>query len=347
MRFKALGTSNIQVSAICLGTMTWGEQNTQAQAFEQMDLALDQGINFFDTAELYPVLPSKETYGKSEEIIGNWLSLHQCRDKIVLASKAAGPGRTYSALKYIRGGPKFSAQQLQQALDASLKRLKTDYIDLYQLHWPERNTNIFGVLGFTPSHHEFYHPFDEVLQALQSFVQQGKIRAIGVSNETPWGMMQYLKSADSNLPTIASIQNPYNLLNRTFEIGLAEISHREQVAFLAYSPLAFGTLTGKYLYEKMPAKARLAVFPAYKRYTSEISRRSIENYVRLADEFNLSPAQMALSFVTSRPFVTSSIIGATTIAQLKENINSIHITLPEGLLAKIEAIHLSSPNPTP
>ena len=353
MQYRNLGNTDTQVSVICLGTMTWGEQNTQAQAFEQMDYAVSQGVNFFDTAELYSIPPKAETYGSTERIIGEWFKARGQRDKIILASKIAGPGSDW--IPHIRGGlTRYNRQFVQNALDASLQRLQTDYIDLYQLHWPQRNTNFFGQLGFyadtadTADDTAQHAAFVETLEALHEQVKAGKIRFIGLSNETPWGVMRFLQLAEQfNLPRVVSIQNPYNLLNRSYEVGLAEVSWRERVGLLSYSPLGFGTLSGKYLHDRKPEQSRLTLFPHYARYSSPNAVDAIRRYVAVAQQHQLDAAQMALAFVNSRPFLTSTIIGATTLAQLKANIASIDLELPEAVVQAIDAIHADCPNPSP
>jgi len=346
MEYRKLGRTDIDVSVICLGTMTWGQQNTPAQAFEQMDYAISQGVNFIDTAELYAIPPRAETCGRTEEIIGEWLKLRDNRDQIVLTSKIAGPGEDW--IPHIREGrTRFNRQHIVAALDASLQRLQTDYLDLYQLHWPERQTNFFGKLGFEPSDDEFT-PVLETLEALNELVQAGKIRHIGLSNETPWGVMQFLSLADHHqLPRVVSVQNPYSLLNRSYEVGLAEVSWREQAGLLAYSPLGFGVLSGKYLAGARPESARLSLFPDYTRYSNAEAIIATERYVDLARQHRLDPAQMALAYVNTRPFLTGTIIGATTMEQLKSNIDSINVTLSAEVLEGIEAIHDSYPNPSP
>ena len=346
MKYRKLGHTNIDVSVICLSTMTWGEQNSREQAFEQMDYAVSQGVNFLDTAELYSIPPKAETYGRTEEIIGQWLQARGNRDEIVLASKIAGPGEGW--ISHIRNGrTQFNRIDIGAGLDASLQRLQTDYIDLYQLHWPQRQTNFFGKLGFEPADDE-YTPLIETLEALYDQVQAGKIRYIGLSNETPWGVMQFLSLAEHYaLPRVVSVQNPYSLLNRTYEIGLAEISWREKAGLLAYSPLGFGVLSGKYLGGAQPRGARLSLFPDYTRYSSAAAITATERYVTLAQQHQLDPAQMALAYVHSRPFLTSTIIGATTMEQLKSNIDSINVALPSEVLAEIEVIHNDHPNPSP
>jgi len=345
MRYQTLGNTDLSVSKLCLGTMTWGEQNTEAQAHEQLDYALEQGINFIDTAEMYPVPPKADTQGKTEQYIGSWIKSRHSRDKVILASKAAGPGEW---LSYLRGGPRLNKQHLQQALDNSLKRLETDYLDLYQLHWPDRNTNFFGQISYQHQDDESATPLLETLDALNDFVKAGKIRHIGVSNETPWGLMNYLQLAkEHDLPRMASIQNPYNLLNRTFEIALAEIAHREQVPLLAYSPLAFGALSGKYLKGARPENARLTLYTRFQRYTSDKAEQAIQAYVDLAQQHQLDPSQMALAFVNSRRFLGANIIGATSMEQLKSNIESISLELNEDVLAGIESIQQDITNPCP
>lgn len=347
MQYNTLGNTDLNVSRICLGTMTFGEQNTEQEGHQQLDYAVSQGVNFIDTAELYAIPPCAETYGATEKIIGNWLQKRGRRDDIILASKMAGPGGDW--VSHIRdGGTRFDEKTIEAAVDASLKRLKTDYIDLYQLHWPERNTNYFGRLGYQQAADEQnLTPIIDTLQGLKKQIQAGKIRHIGLSNETPWGIMQFITLAKAmDLPLVVSVQNPYSLLNRTYEIGCAEISHREQVGLLAYSPLGFGVLTGKYLNEQ-PENARLTRWPNYSRYSNPQAVEATRRYVELARRFQLDPAQMALAFVNSRPFLTANIIGATSMEQLKNNIASEELTLTEELLAEIELIHQSIPNPAP
>jgi aryl-alcohol dehydrogenase-like predicted oxidoreductase len=346
MHYRTLGHTDVRVSGICLGTMTWGEQNTEADAFEQLDYATAHGINFIDTAELYAIPPRAETYGATETIIGNWLKRRGGRDQLVLASKIAGPGVGW--VDHIRNGTtRFDRDTIGAAVDASLQRLQTDYIDLYQLHWPERSTNFFGRLGYTPTDDDFT-PIDETLRALADLVQAGKIRHIGLSNETPWGLMTFLQAAERlGLPRVVSIQNPYSLLNRTFEIGLGEVAFRENAGLLAYSPLGFGVLSGKYLDGARPAGARLTLFPNYGRYSSGPALAATEAYVELARRHRLDPAQMALAYVNSRPFLTSTIIGATTMEQLRANIASADLELSAEVLEEIEAIHQRHPNPSP
>jgi len=346
MEYRELGNTGTDVSVICLGTMTYGEQNTAAEAFEQMDYALTEGVNFFDTAELYAIPPRAETYGRTEEIIGDWLHARKNRDKIVLASKIAGPGEGW--VDHIRGGKtRYNRAHIEAALNGSLQRLKTDYIDLYQLHWPERKTNFFGPLGYSPKADSFT-PIEETLGVLADLIQAGKIRYIGLSNETPWGVSKYLMAADKlDLPRVVSVQNPYSLLNRSYEVGLAEISWREQCGLLAYSPLGFGVLSGKYLHGASPAGTRLTLFPDYSRYSSPQALSATEKYVELAHAHGLNPSQMALAYVNSRHFLTSTIIGATSMEQLKINISSIEVHLADKTLDEIEAVHTQYPNPSP
>ena len=345
MNYKQLGNTDIKVSTICLGTMTWGEQNTMEEGFEQMDYAIDQGINFFDTAEAYPSPIFEKTYSNTEKIIGNWLNKKKNRDKIILASKVTGR----SGMKWMRGEEtRLDKKNIAKALEESLKRLKTDYIDLYQLHWPDRKTNFFGQLGYEHDENDDPIPLENTLEVLNDLVKKGMVRYIGISNDTPWGAMQLIKIAEEKkLARIVSIQNPYNLLNRTYEIGLAEVSIREKCGLLAYSPLGFGALSGKYLNNQWPEKARLTLFKEFTRYLNPIAIKCTEEYVKIAKENNLSPAQMSLAYINAKPFVTSNIIGATTLDQLKENIDSVDIKLDEKVIKKIEEIHQQNPNPSP
>lgn len=346
MQYRPLGRSQLKVSALCLGTMTWGEQNTQTEAFAQIDRARDAGVNFIDTAEMYPVPPRSETYTATESIIGNYFRERGGREKWVIGSKIAGPNRE---MRHIREGlTRFNREHIHAALDASLQRLGTDYIDLYQLHWPDRSTNMFGRLGYQYDPDEQLTPIEDTLEVLDDLVRAGKIRHIGLSNETPWGVGRFLHLAETRgWPRIASIQNPYNLLNRSYEIGLAEISMREQTGLLAYSPLAFGTLTGKYLNGLRPEKARLTQFSRFTRYTNPEAQHACARYVQLARDHGMDPAQMALAFVTRQPFVTSNIIGATNMDQLNRNLSSINMGLTDAILEAIAAIHRSQPNPAP
>ncbi|AZL72429.1 NADP(H)-dependent aldo-keto reductase [Pseudomonas oryziphila] len=346
MEYRKLGRTDLDVSALCLGTMTWGEQNTQDDAFAQIKLAKAAGINFIDTAEMYPVPPRPETYAATERIIGNWFRANGDRDDWVLASKVAGPG---NGISHIRDGQlKHNDQHIVAALDESLKRLQTDYIDLYQLHWPERSTNFFGKLGYQHLPNDLFTPLEETLKVLYEQVRAGKIRHIGLSNETPWGTMKFLQLAEARgWPRAVSIQNPYNLLNRSFEVGLAEVAIREQCGLLAYSPLAFGMLSGKYENGARPENARLTLFSRFARYSNPQTVATCSRYVQLARDHGLDPAQMALAFVTRQLFVTSNIIGATTLEQLQSNIDSQGLNLSDELLAAIEAIHQEQPNPAP
>ncbi len=345
MKFRKLGTTDIDVSLICLGTMTWGTQNTEKDAFEQMDYAVSQGINFFDTAELYSVPPTSESFGKTEIIIGNWLEKRKNRDKIILASKVAGPG-----CDWIRGGGNnFDEKKIGEAIDGSLKRLKTDYIDLYQLHWPERSTNYFGSRDFQYNNKEGnWNSFENILEALEKFIKSGKIRYIGMSNETPYGLSRYLEiSKNKGAPRMMSVQNPYNLVNRTYEIGMSEISIREKCGLLVYYPLAAGALSGKYRNGKMPKDSRMALFKGWERHLNPLAMKAYDEYHQLAKDFNLTMVQLAQSFVNSRPFVTSNIIGATTMDQLKENVQSINIEFTDEMMSRVNKIHNNNPNPSP
>ncbi len=344
MKYTKLPNTDIEVSKICLGTMTWGEQNTQEEAFEQMDYALAQGVNFWDTAEMYAVPVKAETQGSTETMIGNWFQKTGKRKEVILASKAAGPGPAH-----LRGGPNFSKEHLTEALEGSLKRLQTDYIDLYQLHWPERHSPKFGGLNYEHKPEVGFEPFDAVLDTLKGFIKEGKIRHIGISNETPWGMMKWITEAEKHgLPKISTIQNPYSLINRVFEIGNSEICLRENVGLLAYSPLGGGLLSGKYKGGAQPEDSRYTLYPNYfSRYAHPNTMKAIDRYVDLALDHHMTPTQMALAFVNSRDFVTSNIIGATTMTQLKENIDSVNIQLSEKVLNEIDAIHFDYPNPAP
>jgi len=346
MQYSRLGRTGIQVSRICLGTMTWGEQNSEREAHAQLDAALAAGINFIDTAEMYPVPPKAGTYGRTEQYIGSWLKARGNRTHVTIATKVMSRS---DDIDYVRGGnTRLTRAHIEAALDASLKRLQTDHIDLYQLHWPDRRTNYFGRLGYAHDAEDAPVPVEESLAALADLVKAGKVRHVGVSNETPWGVAQFLRLAgERGWPRIVSIQNPYNLLNRSFEIGLAEFAHREDAGLLAYSPLGFGVLTGKYLDGTRPAGARLTLFNRFRRYTGEAAQQATRAYVELARRHGLDPAQMALAYVNTRPFLTSTIIGATTLEQLREDIASIDLTLPGEILAGIEAIHAAHPNPCP
>ena len=347
MKYRKLGHTDLEVSVICLGTMTWGEQNTEEEAHAQLDWAFSEGgVNFLDTAEMYPAPPRAETQGATESHIGTWLASRKNRSKVILATKVVGPSEF---MKYIRQGPRLNRQHIKQAVTDSLSRLQTDYIDLYQLHWPERRTNFFGELGYVVRSDEDDISIQETLQVLAELVQAGTIRYVGVSNETPWGMLEFLRLArEAGLPRVVSIQNPYNLLNRSFEVGLAEIAYREKTGLLAYSPLGCGVLSGKYLGGARPANTRLALYKnLFSRYTNANAIKATEAYVQLAKKCNLDAAQMALAFVNSRPFVTSNIIGATTQKQLEMNVKSIDIELSEDVLKGIEQIHKQYSNPSP
>ena len=345
MNYKKLGNTDLNVSTICLGTMTWGEQNSQKEGCEQMDYALDKGINFFDTAELYSVPPKKETFGHTETIIGNWFKKTNKRDKIILASKVSGPMR-----EYVRGGGnQYGEKNITVALEESLKRLKTDYIDLYQLHWPERNTNMFGRLGYEHKDDHKWNKFEDVLKNLKKFIDQGKVRHVGLSNETAWGAQKYLEvSKDHNLPRMMSIQNPYNLLNRTYEVGLAEVSIREQIGLLAYSPLASGYLSGKYRNNQIPKNSRVSLDPDFwSRYNKPNTDVAVDAYFKIAKKYNLDLAQMALKFCEIQPFMTSVIIGATKMQQLKTDIVSVNVNISIEIIKEINEIQKKYPNPCP
>lgn len=346
MDYRPLGQTGMQVSAVCLGTMTWASQNTQEEASAQIDMALDHGINFLDTAEMYPVTPvSRETFGHTEAMIGNWIESSGKRDKIILASKVSGPARWYD----LRGGNKLDRRNIEEAIDGSLKRLKTDYLDLYQLHWPERTVPMFGGRGLTSIGDEAgVTSLEETLSVMADLVKAGKIRAVGLSNETPWGVGEALRLArDAGLPRVASIQNAYSLLNRTFEMGLSEYALREGVGLLAYSPLAAGYLSGKYQGGVVPKGSRLDVARQFVRYVVPQEPEATGRYIEVAKEFGLSPVQLALGFVYSRPFVTSSIIGATSLEQLKENIEGSLTALSDDVLKAIDGVQRILPDPCP
>lgn len=349
MQFKPLADSGILVPEICLGTMTFGEQNTQQQAFEQLDYALDQGLNFWDTAEMYPVPPKPETQGSTERIIGNWIAARGGRDKLVLATKIAGPSQGGSHIR--DGQTKFIASEIESALDQSLQRLQTDYIDLYQLHWPQRPVNFFGKLGYgntEANSDREVTDLEKTLVALSNEVKKGRIRYIGLSNETPWGTLKFLQLAEKHgLEKVVSVQNPYSLLNRTYEIGMSEIAKYEGVGLLAYSPLAFGYLTGKFRNGARPANARVTLYSRFSRYSNPESEWATEAYAQLAEKHGLSLTQLALAFIKQQFFVTSTIIGATNLDQLKENIQAFDINLSEEILQDIDAIHRQQPNPAP
>ncbi|WP_298322804.1 aldo/keto reductase [uncultured Dokdonia sp.] len=344
MKYTTIPNTDIKVSKICLGSMTWGRQNTEAEGHEQMDYALTQGVNFIDTAEMYSVPFQEKTYGETEKVIGTWLAKNKNRDQIVLASKITGPSPTFASVRDNLG---FSKEAIDDGLHKSLKRLQTDYLDLYQLHWPERNTNFFGKRGYTHNPDEQWEDnIAEILESLDTYVKQGKIRNIGLSNESPFGLMRFVEEARKGAPKVVTVQNPYNLLNRKDEIGLTEGLHRENVGLLPYSPLGFGQLTGKYL-NGYPEDARVTLFPNYNRYHNDNAFEATRRYKKIADEYGLSLTQMALAFVTDRPFVTGNIIGATSMEQLKENIGSADITLSEEILKAIDEVHAAIPNPAP
>ncbi|WP_428036663.1 NADP(H)-dependent aldo-keto reductase [Amphritea sp.] len=345
MEYKLLGSSDLNVSRICLGTMTFGQQNTEAEAHQQLDYAVAQGINFIDTAEMYPVPPMAETQGRTEQYIGSWLKARGNRDQVVIATKVAGPA---DMVQHIRPGLCLDGANIRAAVTSSLQRLQTDYIDLYQLHWPDRATNFFGELNYRHQPEQDGTPLLETLEALKQLVDEGLIRYIGLSNEVPWGVMKFLSYAESlGLPRVVSVQNPYNLLNRKDEVGLTEVLHREAVDLLPYSPLAFGTLSGKYLDGSAGPDARINQFPRFSRYYTEQGLKATAAYVKLARDHGLDPAQMALAFVNSRPFVGSNIIGATTMEQLKSNVDSINLTLSAEVLEQIDLIGVQYSNPCP
>ncbi|MBD1145571.1 MAG: aldo/keto reductase [Candidatus Pelagibacter sp.] len=344
MNYKKLGNTDLNVSTICLGTMTWGEQNTQNEAFEQMDYSLDNGVNFWDTAELYAVPPKAETYGYTETIIGDWFEKTKKRKDVILASKVGGPSR-----KYMRNGENsFTGKNLENALHGSLKRLKTDYIDLYQLHWPERNVNNFGRLGYEHKEND-WNKFEDVLENLKKFIEEGKIRYVGLSNETPWGVMNYLQLAkDKDLPRMMSIQNPYSLLNRSYEVGLAEVSIRENIGCLSYSPLASGYLTGKYRNKQFPKGSRMERdFDFWTRYRKPNTSEAVEEYYKISQKFDLDMSQMSIKFCEVQDFMTSVIIGATTMEQLKTNVESVKVNLDSEAIKEINNVQKKYPNPCP
>ncbi len=347
MEFRRLGRTDVQVSAICLGTMTWGRQNTETEGHAQMDYALERGVNFWDTAEMYAIPPIEESYGSTEKIIGNWFSSRGGREKVVLASKAIA--RSPGGFPWIReGNARLDRDNLVRAVEDSLKRLKTDYIDLYQFHWPDRTTARFGARGWKGSDDAEATPIDETLRAADDLVRSGKVRFIGLSNETPWGTMTFLRLADElGLPRIVSVQNPYNLLNRTYEDGLAEVSIQEGAGLLAYSPLAAATLTGKYLDGAVPPGTRRALDHRKSRYDKVNADPAVRAYLDIAKRHGLDPAHLALAFVNRQPFVTSNIIGATSMEHLKTNIDSIEIKLSDEVLKEIEDVHERLPNPCP
>jgi len=349
MQLKPLANTGILLPEICLGTMTFGEQNTQAEAFQQLEYALDQGLFFWDTAEMYPVPPKPETQGATETILGNWIAQRGHRDKLFIASKIVGPSQGGSHIR--DGQTRFTASEISSAIDGSLKRLQSDYIDLYQLHWPQRPTNFFGKLGYgntEAQNQQQITALEETLTALNDEIKKGRIRYIGLSNETPWGTLKFLHLAEKlGLEKFVSVQNPYSLLNRTYEIGMSEIAHYENVGLLAYSPLAFGYLTGKFRHGARPANARVTLFSRFSRYSNPESEWATEQYAQLAEKHGLTPTQLALAFIKQQFFVTSTIIGATNLDQLKENIQAFEIDLSAEVLQDIEDIHRQQPNPAP
>ena len=345
MKYTTLPNTDIKISKICLGTMTFGEQNTEAEGHDQMDYALEKGVNFFDTAEMYSIPSNPKTYGSTEKIIGTWFQKTGNRDKVVLASKIAGPNPNFG---YMRENVDFSPASLKFALDQSLNRLQTDYIDLYQLHWPERKTNFFGQRGFKVQDDAWEDNIQSVLETLDGFTKAGKIKHIGLSNETPWGIMRFLEESKyQNLPRIKTIQNPYSLLNRLFENGSSEICMRENVGLLAYSPMAFGVLSGKFLTGESHPKSRLSLLPQFTRYTSAQCAEATRLYNEIARKNGLTLTEMALAFVTQQAFLTSTIIGATTMEQLKENIATIDVVLSDEIIAEINAVQAVIPDPAP
>ena len=344
MKYTILPNTNIQISKICLGTMTFGEQNSESEAHSQLDFAVANGINFIDTAEMYPIAAKKETLGKTEIFIGNWLKKTGNRDKIVLATKIAGPNR---GMQYIREDLSFSKKNIIEAVENSLIKLQTDYIDLYQMHWPERIMNMFGERGISKIDEKWQDNFHDILTTFDELIKAGKIKNIGVSNEAPWAVMRYLQESEKhNLPKIATIQNPYSLLNRLFEVGLAEISLREKVGLMAYSPLGFGVLSGKHL-SGIDAKSRIGLFPQFVRYTNQNAMKATKLYYDLAQQNGLTLTEMALGFVSQQQFVSSTIIGATTLSQLEENIKAHSVVLPDEIISEINKIQELIPNPAP
>tara|TARA_B110000285_G_scaffold108068_1_gene122773 strand:+ start:11137 stop:12213 length:1077 start_codon:yes stop_codon:yes gene_type:complete len=348
MQYRKLGATGIDVPLIGLGTMTWGEQNTVEQACEQMDYSLSRGVNFFDAAEMYPVPPRAETAGDTERCIGQWLSQTGKRSEITLATKVSGRADTRPDWKHIRDGPRLSRDHIRRAIEGSLERLQTDYVDLYQVHWPERATNYFGMRGYVHYPKGDGIAIEGTLDALSELVDEGLVKHVGLSNETPWGMMEYLRQAsERGLAKVVSIQNVYNLLSRQFETGLAEMAIREEVGLLAYSPMAFGVLSGKYIGGKMPAGSRLELFERFVRYGSPQSEAATIAYQGIAEKHGMTLAQMSLAFVCQQPFVTSCLIGATTMDQLRENIDAVDVSVSKELLAEINEVHNQYPDPAP
>ncbi len=353
MQYKKLGNLDRNVSIVSLGTMTFGEQNSEEESHRIMDYAYEKGINFFDTAEMYPVYPKQETSGNSERIIGKWLKEKNNRKKVIIGTKIASnnpSGIGATKLHWIRDGGinlTYDKKNISRAIDASLKRLKTDYIDLFQLHWPERNIGMFGKLDFEYDPLDKWTPIEEVLENLNDYIKLGKIRAIGVSNESPWGIMKFIQlSKEKNLPRIVSTQNAYNLLNRVFDISNSEVSIRENCGLLAYSPIAGGRLTGKYIDNLRPINSRYTLWPGrFSRHLTDRGERAVKKYVDIAKKYNFLPSALAHAFVINRPFLTSSIMGVTSVKNLKENLSCLDIKLTNEILNEIEDIHLSDPNP--
>ena len=347
MIYSKLGHTDIEVSKICLGTMTFGEQNTESEAHDQLNFSLENGVNFIDTAEMYPVPPNAKTQGLTEKYIGSWLKKSNNRHNVIIASKVTGPAPDFS---YIRNSLKIDKKNIEQAITKNLQRLNTDYIDLYQIHWPQRQTNYFGQLNYKYSKeniNEIIDNLNESYETLNDLMRSGKIRSIGLSNDTSWGAMKFLEiSKEKSFEKVVSIQNPYSLLNRSYEINMAEIAEMENIKLLAYSPLGFGMLTGKYINNK-PKNSRLSLVNRFDRYSNKNSKNATIEYVEIAKKYNISPTQLALAFVNQQPFVASNIIGATNLSQLEENISSINITLDEEILSEIESIHSNQPNPAP
>lgn len=345
MKYTNLPNTDLKISKLCLGSMTWGRQTSEEESHAQLDFAVTKGINFIDTAEMYPTPAQSKTHGLTETYIGNWLSKNKNRQDLILASKIAGPNRK---MDYIRDSLDFSKESIEYAVNNSLKRLKTDYLDLYQLHWPERKTNYFGQRDYTHRENEIWEDnFSEVLEHLESLIAQGKIRHIGISNETPYGAMRFMENSRNGKLKIASIQNPYNLLNRKDEIGLTEILFREEIGYLAYSPLGFGRLTGKYIEGKDTLNSRINLFPRYSRYSSDTALQATEQYNDIAKRYNISLTHLALGFILHQKFVTAPIIGATSVDQLSENIKSLDIDLSKEIIKEINRVHNDIPNPSP
>ena len=348
MKYRELGDTGIQIPLIGLGTMTWGQQNSFDEAFQQMDYAMDKGVNFFDAAEMYPVPPRAETAGDTERSIGQWFAQTGRRSEVTLATKVSGRADTNPDWAHIRGGPRLSRDHIRQAIEGSLERLQTDSVDLYQVHWPERATNFFGKRGYQHNPAADGVAIDETLDALSELVDEGLVKYIGLSNETPWGLMEYLRLAsERGWSKVVSIQNVYSLLSRQFEVGLAEMAIREKVGLLAYSPMAFGVLSGKYIGGARPDGSRMTLFNRFVRYDSAQSQAATEAYAAIAAKYKLSLAQMSLAFVCQQPFVTSCLIGATTMDQLSENIDAGEVELSKDLLAEIEVVHSQYPDPAP